>query len=95
VCFSDILRFLEYVLYTFFLCCLFKEQVDLGLGANSLRWWVRGEGFLVAYFAVLLFSLVGLVLQSGVFVFIGSVCLLCLVFGWFGSDNYRYHTKYV
>lgn len=65
------------------------------MGADSLWRRGRGEGFLVAYFAVLLFSCVGLVLQNGVFVFVGAACLFCLVCGWFGSDNYRYHTKYL
>jgi hypothetical protein len=74
---------------------LFKEQIGLGFGANSLWLRVRGEGFVVAYFAVLLFSFVGLFFQSGVFVLTRSVCLLCLVFGWFGSDNYRFHTKFL
>ena len=53
------------------------------------------ESFLVAYFAVLIFSFVDLVLQSSVLVLLGSVCLFFLFRGWFGSDNYRYHAKYM
>lgn len=53
------------------------------------------ESFLGAYFAVLIFSFVGLVLQSSVLVLHGSVCLFFLFRGWFGSDNYRYHAKYM
>ena len=67
----------------FLTSCLFKGQIGLGLGAESLRERGRRGGFLVAYFVVLLFNLAGLILQSGVFVFICSVaCFVWFAVGW-------------
>lgn len=70
-------------------------RIGLGFGADSIMELVQSEGFLVGYFVVLGFSFVGLMFQTGVFTLIGAICLLCLVCGWFSSDNYHYHTKYL
>jgi hypothetical protein len=53
----------------------------------------KGEGFLSAYFALLAFSFVGFALQIEVLTLIAAACLFCIVCCWFGSYNYRYHTK--
>ena len=58
------------------------------LASNRLGLEVKG-GYLVAYFVLLLFSLGGLMLQSGVYLLIGVAAWFSVVLGWFICYPYQ------
>ena len=62
------------------------------LASKRLGLEVKG-GYLVAYFVLLLFSLGGLMLQSGVYLLIGAAAWFSVVLGWFIGYPYRNNVK--
>jgi len=72
-----------------------KERVYLRVGFEVVLAKRKRESFVAAYFALLILNLAGLTLQCYVLILIGSACLFCITTIWFGSNNYRYRTKYL
>ena len=59
-----------------------------GLASNRLGLEMK-SGYFVAYFVLLLFSLVGLMFQGGVYLLIGAAAWFSVVLGWSICYHYR------
>jgi hypothetical protein len=53
----------------------------------------KQSGYLATYFVLLLFSIIALAFQGGVWVLAGLACWSCAIFGWFYYYNKNINAK--